>query len=191
MPNLTRVEHDLKNGRLWKARDRLFGLFSSYPASQEVLLLLGEVFYKMGDLPEAGRYWFLTERNDGLAQEALMAYRERCGKNPCIMLKQLPIRVHFDKYGPVALKRVQALVDQCPDGKPRKLNSHLQEEELEDMWEPLKKNWRDRIVMYLSLIFLIGPWLAGFFTLGIWLTSLIAPSLGQYLLTHWFDLLNL
>jgi hypothetical protein len=43
----------------------------------------------------------------------------------------------------------------------------------------------------LSLLLLIGPWLAGFFTLAICLTSLIVPSLGEYILIHWFDLLDL
>lgn len=106
MPNLARVQQEIANGRLWKARDRLLGLFSAYPTSQEVLQLLGEVFYKMGDLPEAGRYWYLTEYNDGLAQEALRALRERCGSDPCIILRQLPVRGHFNKYGPVTFKRL-------------------------------------------------------------------------------------
>ena len=192
MPNLDRVQQEIINGRLWKARDRLLGLFVTYPNSQEVLELLGEVFYKMGDLPEAGRYWYLTECSDKLVQEAIHSFSERCGSKPCVMLKQLPIREYYEKYGPVALKRLQELLHQCPEEKQPRIKSYLPWEELEEMLEPSKwALWCDRLVSSLCLILLLGPWLAGFFTLAIWITSLIAPSLGAYLLTHWFDLLNL
>lgn len=49
MPNLARVQQDIENDRLWKARDRLYGLFSAYPTSQEVLQLLGESLKKDGN----------------------------------------------------------------------------------------------------------------------------------------------
>lgn len=191
MPNLDRVQQEIANDRLWKARDRLLGLFATFPTSQEVLELLGEVFYKMGDLPEAGRYWYLTECSDELVQDAVHTFRERCGSNPCIMLKQLPIREHLEKYGPVALKRLQELLHQCPEDKRPMVKSYLPSEELDEMCESKWSIWRDRIVSSISLILLIGPWIVGFFTIAIWLTSLIAPSLGEYLLTHWFDMLDL
>jgi hypothetical protein len=59
---LERAREDIADGRLWKARDRLTGALRASPSHQELLDLLGEVHYRMGDLPEAGRYWLLTER---------------------------------------------------------------------------------------------------------------------------------
>lgn len=192
MINFALVQKEIEKGRLWKARDRLLGLFSTYPTSTDVLELLGEVFYKMGDMPQAGRYWYLTECSDEMAVVALRAFVERCGNDPCVMLRQLPIRQHLDKYGPIVFKRLQELVCKCPDGKHNKLKLYIPEKELEEVRLPSKWFiWRERIFELLGLVFLIGPWLVGFFTLVIWLTSLIAPPLGKYILTHWFDLLDL
>ena len=57
-----RVNADLAEGRLWKARDRLQGARRMDPTNQWILETLGEVYFRMGDLPEAGRAWFLTAR---------------------------------------------------------------------------------------------------------------------------------
>lgn len=55
-----RVQDDLNAGRLWKARDRLLGARRIDPANQWVLNSLGEIYFKMGDLPAAGGVWFLS-----------------------------------------------------------------------------------------------------------------------------------
>lgn len=55
-----RVKADLKAGRLWKARDRLVGVLRANPTDQWALEQLGGVYFNMGDLPAAGRAWFLT-----------------------------------------------------------------------------------------------------------------------------------
>lgn len=192
MPNLQRVQQEITSGRLWKAKDRLLGLFSTYPTSQEILGLLGEVLYKMGELPDAGRYWYLTEREDALAQEAFLAFEERCGANPCTMIRQLPIRRDLYKYGAAALGRLQELRDKCPEVN---LKVSKTDETLiisDDYQEPSKISvWRDRILMYVFALFLGGPWLIGLFTLLIWLISLIAPSFGKDALAHWLDMLNI
>ena len=59
-----RVRADVDAGRLWKARDRLQGCLRAEPANQDVLDMLGAVWFAMGDLPQAGRHWWLTERED-------------------------------------------------------------------------------------------------------------------------------
>ncbi|TMD41813.1 MAG: hypothetical protein E6I88_06580 [Chloroflexi bacterium] len=53
-----RIQADLASGRLWKARDRLRGVLRSAPSNQWALEQLGDVYFRMGDLPEAGRVWF-------------------------------------------------------------------------------------------------------------------------------------
>lgn len=127
MPKFDKVNEEINNGRLWKARDRLLGLFSTYPTSQEVLELLGEVFYKMGDLPEAGRYWFLTElKDDPNVVESINAFKERSGYNSYIMLKQLPARLPYSRYGPTAFSRVTALAEECQEHKIDFIKSHSQ-----------------------------------------------------------------
>ena len=192
MADLTRVNQEILNGRLWKARDRLFGLFSSYPTSQEIIELIGDVFYKMGDLPAAGRFWYLTERDDDLFREAVQAFEERCGANPGIMLNELPIHSHYNDYGPIALERIKGLIEKCQERLPRAVKMFVSTDELQDEKEPSRLSiWRERILVYFAAFILGGPWLIGLFTLIIWLISLIAPSFGKDLLAHWFDMLNI
>lgn len=189
MPDLTRVKQEILDGRLWKARDRLFGLRLTYPSSQEVIELLGDVLYKMDDFPEAGRFFYLTERTDTICDEAIRAFEERCGANPCTMMKQLPIRREIDRYGPIALKRINELRDKCPEVRLKVSESAIK---VDNSIEPSKLSvWKDRILMYLFALFLGGPWIIGLFTLIIWLISLIAPSFGEDVLAHWFDMLNI
>ena len=79
---MERVRTDIKEGRLWKARDRLHGLLQADPSNQEILGQLGEVCFRMGDLPQAGRYWYLTERSGEDVDLAALAFEERFGRNP-------------------------------------------------------------------------------------------------------------
>lgn len=73
---LARARADLAAGQAWKARDRLTGVMSTR-TDDEVLDLLGEVYFQMGDLPAAGSLWFVTGRNDESAQAAIAAWHER------------------------------------------------------------------------------------------------------------------
>jgi hypothetical protein len=59
---------DLDEGRAWKARDRLDGLLTTRQ-DDEVLDLMGEVRFAMGDLPAAGALWFVTGRDDETAAQ--------------------------------------------------------------------------------------------------------------------------
>lgn len=110
---LERARWDIEQGCLWKARDRLAGLLSGHEAAphipeQEVLELLGEVFYAMGDLPQAGRYWFLTERSGEDVDKALAALFARYGRK-AVLLQALPFRRHVSEYPAVVQQRVDSL----------------------------------------------------------------------------------
>jgi hypothetical protein len=79
---------------------------------QEVLELLGQVFYAMGDLPQAGRYWFLTERSGEDADKARSALFARYGTGSTL-LAVLPFGHGLDTYPEVVRSRAEALdVDQ-------------------------------------------------------------------------------
>lgn len=73
-----RARADLAAGRAWKARDRLAGIMATR-TDDEVLDLLGEVYFAMHDLPAAGALWFVTGRSGADADEAIAAWRERFG----------------------------------------------------------------------------------------------------------------
>ncbi|MEU8663385.1 DUF6584 family protein [Actinoplanes philippinensis] len=58
---LLRVEADLERGRVRSAIQRLAGLISVYPQDLELRARLADACRRAGDLPEAGRWGFLTE----------------------------------------------------------------------------------------------------------------------------------
>lgn len=99
---LDRARADIDAGRLWKARDRLRGVVGSLPADQEALRLLGEVHLRMGDDPEAGRWLFLTERDDDAARAAVAAFTDRFAFDQ--LLRQVPAYAPIEDYPPSGLR---------------------------------------------------------------------------------------
>lgn len=106
---MQRARNDIAVGRLWKARDPLQGALVSQPADQTVLTLLGDVCFHMGDLPAAGRYWFLTERSGDDVREALDAMHEKYGRDPGVLREAVPVKAPLDAYPAAVQDRVAAL----------------------------------------------------------------------------------
>lgn len=106
MQALARARADLDAGRLWKARDRLRGAFAAKPSDQEVLFLLGEVLFAMGDLPEAGRYWTMTAHSGDEFDAAYAALLERHGSDPIGLACAIPVRADLDELPPEARARL-------------------------------------------------------------------------------------
>ncbi len=109
MQAVARARADIDAGRLWKARDRLRGAFVTARANQEVLDLLGEVLFEMGDLPEAGKYWLLTARCDGRFEAAKNALVERNGGRKGTLAVSLPVRAELEEYPVIVQERLADL----------------------------------------------------------------------------------
>ncbi len=158
LPAITRARADLDAGRLWKARDRLEGLRSQKPADQEVLGLLGEVLYEMGDLPAAGQTWFLTTREGDEVEWAFAAMRERTGGRAQALATQLKVRPPLAHYPEPVRRRLQDLA------------AHAREEGAHVRWEkhsdpdsesaPSPSLLRE-VNAALALAVLVLPWLLG------------------------------
>lgn len=163
-------------------------MLATYPRSTDILEMLGEVCFRMGDWPEAGRYWFLTERTDKDAQLAFRAFRERYGKSSREMLRCLPIRMPLNMYGPIARDRAEALIEQCEKPQPwhREVTDRQEQHYPSGHRQaaPDSAVWRDRLVQGALIGVLVGPWMAGLFTLALWLLSLAFPSAGG-ILRNW------
>jgi len=104
-----RVDADLKAGRQWKARDRLVGLLRVDPANQWALDQLGEIYFRMGDLPQAGRVWYLTARVGPEWGAAEAAFYERFGKKPSNVVAALHVRAAIDQFPPEVQERLRTL----------------------------------------------------------------------------------
>ena len=103
-----RVRGDLQAGRLWKARDRVTGLFAAQPTNQDVLALTGEVYFEMGDLPRAAAFWYLTDCSDEQVDKAMAAMRERYPTAGDIVAA-LPIRDRIEAFPRPVQVRLVAL----------------------------------------------------------------------------------
>jgi len=117
-PLKQRVENDLKAGRLWKARDRLAGVIRTDPANQWALNRLGEVFFRMADMPAAGRVWFLTDREGPEWEAARAAFDERYGQRAEDLLAELRVRAPIEAFPAAAQRRLRKIqVELAGQGK--------------------------------------------------------------------------
>ena len=57
---LDKAQKELENGNLWRAREILQGAIRSGRYDVRLFEMMGVVLLKMGDLPEAGRFLFLS-----------------------------------------------------------------------------------------------------------------------------------
>jgi hypothetical protein len=114
-----RARDDIRNDRLWKARDRLASALKADPANQELLELLGEVHFRMGDLPNAGRHWILTGHTGPDVDAALAAFEERWGRDPAEKLRMVPLRTSPDDFAGLARERLAALEAEAATAGPQ------------------------------------------------------------------------
>jgi hypothetical protein len=171
IPTLDRARADIRSGRLWKARDRLTAAVKHDPRNQQLLDLLGEVYYGMGDLPAAGRFWILTDRADPNVDVAISALEERWGGNLGEKLKMIPFKESLEAYPPMAQKRIRPLLDQARAAGiewPRQSEACPGEADFDDSGSPI----RDGLIF--AFLAVLGP--------GLWLFGVAAAI---YLLINW------
>lgn len=107
---VTRARRDIEAGRLWKARDRLSAAFRHSPTDQEVLELLDEVHFRMGDGPAAWRYWALTTRTGAEVEQAERTFDERYGRAGLAdRLSNIPAREPLSDYPNAVRERLNEL----------------------------------------------------------------------------------
>lgn len=57
---LDKAQHELEQGNLWRAKEILQGAVRSDGYDVQLFEMMGTVLLRMGDLPEAGRFLFLS-----------------------------------------------------------------------------------------------------------------------------------
>ncbi len=91
-------------GSAWRARDVLVRHLEGH-RDPDALMLLGEVYHGMGDLPAAGAMWFAVGAKGPEVDEAVAAWRERNHDDFPSMWRSLPASVRADPQSP----RLEAL----------------------------------------------------------------------------------
>ncbi len=106
---IERARAEVEAGRPWKARERLEGSLANDATNPDVLDLLGEICSRMGDLPAAGGYWFLTERHGPEVDAATAALHERF-PTPAALFSALPVKAPLSAYPDSVRMRLEKLV---------------------------------------------------------------------------------
>ena len=83
---LAEVEDDLAHGDHATARLRLRDALVTRPHRLDLRMRLAVVYRTLGDLPQAGRWGFLSE---GAPEEEIRAFRTACGDDAALMLEAL------------------------------------------------------------------------------------------------------
>ncbi|WP_331951098.1 DUF6584 family protein [Pengzhenrongella sp.] len=117
---IERARADLASGQRWKARDRLAGALVAQ-ADDELLGLLGEVYFAMGDLPAAGAVWFGSTRQGPAAEAAGIAWRDRHGHDDLQLWLSLPPLVRHGANTP-AVEALQTAAAEAAAARRR--NKH-------------------------------------------------------------------
>ena len=175
MSVLERARGELAAGRPWKARQRLEGALANDPTNQDVLELLGEICFEMGDLPSAGAYWFLTERDGEDVAAAHAALAERW-PTPRALFAALPVKARVDAYPARVRARLEALL---ADESTRWLFAKKTRGIGRKGRDPRTADDEDGdgiLVAALGVLFfilLVGPWIVGLITLVVLLVRLL------------------
>jgi hypothetical protein len=150
---MARARADLEAGRQWKARDRLTGLLV-HRQDLDVLDLLATVHHEMQDLPAAGALWFVTGRDDDVARNSIVAWRERYGSDR-ERWRSIPGPIRRE----VRASDLRALQEAATSDTGRFARPRQTGEDTEAWWEPIVFGG-GAIAVLLSVVALIciGMW---------------------------------
>ncbi|MEI4799754.1 DUF6584 family protein [Bacillus sp. NPDC077411] len=154
---LKKIENDITNNDLGKARDRLHGLISTYPNALDLRKKLGDVYYKLQHPAMAGRYWYLEEQKTSEMIEACSLFEKSMGNNA----NQIARALKFKGDNEI----IQKL---CSEP----IASSLQEKVKESMIEEYEETWQDKLVPFgciSALILIILFALLGIYTVFDWI----------------------
>jgi len=76
-----KVQAALNAGETWRARDWLGGRLASTPCSPDLYEQMSVVLLRMGDVPEAGKYLFLSGRPDEEYDAPIQVFLRRHGRH--------------------------------------------------------------------------------------------------------------
>lgn len=78
---LKRIEEDIKNDDLGKARDRLHGLIVTFPNELELRKKLGDIYFELKYPAMAGRYWYLDKNKTPEMVHACIEFESSMGND--------------------------------------------------------------------------------------------------------------
>nr|CAP47642.1 putative integron gene cassette protein [uncultured bacterium] len=129
MKPLKKAKLELGNGRPWRAKEILRGAIGQSPFDTELYKTYGELLLSLGDLPEAGKYLFLSGSAEPMHEEAVAEFLRRWGRSgPELLYSRFPSRARLQSisdYPPTVRKALagdftppaKVLAEQCCQGR--------------------------------------------------------------------------
>jgi hypothetical protein len=90
MGDFVKAEKERALGNLWRAKEILSGSIPNSGYDCELFEKLGIVLLEMGDLPEAGRFLFLSGRRMETYDEAIQIFLSKHSNNPRSLFASFP-----------------------------------------------------------------------------------------------------
>ena len=84
------ADKEIAEGNLWRAKEILQGSIANAGYDCDLFERLGAVLLLMGDLPEAGRFLFLSDRKKPEYEQAIQIFLKKYGKNWRVLLRTFP-----------------------------------------------------------------------------------------------------
>ncbi len=106
---LAKVRREIESGDLGKARDRLHGLITTYPADLRLRSELGRVYWLLREHAMAGRYWYLDPETTPDMEQARGAFEVDRGDDARLMFNAIRFRCGLDRVDPSAHGKYRAL----------------------------------------------------------------------------------
>lgn len=95
-PALSRVDADIADGNLGKAKERLTGLLHAHPHDLSLRPKLAEVYWMMKWPEEAGAYWYLEPNPNEDMIKAIAIFEKGCKHDPVRIFERLKLRVNLE-----------------------------------------------------------------------------------------------
>jgi hypothetical protein len=115
---LARIEHEIANGDLGKARDRLHGLVAGYPDDLTLRERLGDVYWRLQYPAMAGRYWYLVQERSPEMELACQAFERACGGEASHLLRALRFKGNLETIGGTHAGRTLAALQERAGAGP-------------------------------------------------------------------------
>ncbi|EEL89135.1 DNA helicase [Bacillus cereus] len=118
---LKKIEKDIENNNLGKARDRVHGLIATYPNELELRKKLGDIYFTLQYPEMAGRYWYLEKEKTDVMHAACRQFEKSMGNDPYHIVRALKFKGDHDiitglhTEHPLQKKVVEKLIDDDDD----------------------------------------------------------------------------
>ncbi|WP_242236078.1 DUF6584 family protein [Bacillus cereus group sp. BfR-BA-01316] len=154
---LKRIEKDIENNNLGKARDRLHGLIATYPNELALRKKLGDIYFTLQYPEMAGRYWYLEKEKTNVMHAACLQFEKSMGNDPYHIVRALKFKGDHD-----IIKELYTEHTLQP----------LQKKVAEELIDDYEETWKDKLFEWgcLALFaFLLSTAIIGIFTILDWI----------------------